>query len=76
MLMCLSFPVVVLVADSGFRPATQAKILGALHQKPVKLRAVQDAASRVSGGESPYDAQELLEKVGVVVVCSTVPVTL
>ena len=58
------------------RPATQAKILGALHQKPVNLRAVQNAASRVSGGESPYDVQKLLEKVGVVVDCSTVPVTL
>ena len=42
----------------------------------MNLRAVQNAASRVSGGESPYDAQELLEKMGVIVVCSTVPVTL
>ena len=76
MLMCLSFPVVVLVAGSVFRPAAQAKMLEALHQKPVNLRAVQNSTSRVSGGESPYDAQELLEKVGVVVVCSAVPVTL
>lgn len=53
------------LADAGLASAVQAKVLEALHDRRVNTRAVQNAASQRSGGESLYGAQEFLAKVGV-----------
>lgn len=54
------------MADAGIAPAQQARVLEALHSQKVSRRAVQNAACQRSGGENPYDAHELLERVSIV----------
>ena len=54
--------------------ATQAVVLEALQHQKANAQAGQNAACQGSGGgvECPYDVQELLEKVGLVLVVLTI----
>ena len=56
------------VADAGLKPAQQAVVLEALHDRRVNPRAIQNEVIRHRGGGRPYDAQDLVEQVGAVAV--------
>ena len=56
------------VADAGLKPAQQAVVLQALHDRRVNTRAIQNEVIRHRGRGRPYDAQDLVEQVGAVAV--------
>lgn len=54
------------VSDAGLKPAAQAVVIEALHDRRVHPRTMQNEVIRHREGAHPFDAQDLLQKVRIV----------
>ena len=63
------------VTDAGFKPPVQGRMIEALTGERPNTRAIQNHAAAHGRRKTPYDANELMQRVRVRPVTSTIPTT-
>lgn len=64
------------VTDAGFKPAVQGSMIEALTGERPNIRAIHNHAAAHGRQKTPYNANELLQRVRVRSVTSTIPTTM